>query len=100
MAEHEVDRIPDNSSSPLELDGIKVLLCNSRGTHYAIANNCTHQDTPLEKGRVRNGYVSCPLHGVRFNLETGEPMGGELTKIPVKTFPVTEAGDKIIISMG
>ena len=99
MRDHEVDRIPENSSSPLELDGIKVLLCNSRGTHYAIANNCTHQDTPLEKGRIRNGYVSCPLHGVRFNLETGEPMG-ELTRTAVQPYPVTEAGEKVIISMG
>lgn len=99
MSEHEVESIPNNSSQALDLGGEKVLLCNSGGQHFAIRNQCTHQDASLEKGRVRNGYVSCPLHGVRFNLETGAPMG-ELTRTPVETFPVSEKDDSIIISVG
>lgn len=79
------------------MDGESILICNSAGTYYAVANNCTHRDSLLEKGRIRNGYISCPLHGVRFNLETGEPMGGELTKKALRTFEITEQNNNLII---
>jgi len=92
------DRLPENSSEPIQLGEQKILLCNSAGRHFAIRNQCTHQDTPLEKGRIRNGFVSCPLHGVRFNLETGVPMG-DLTRVPVQTYEVVEDGESVIIRL-
>ena len=91
-----MDAIPENSTCPLVLDGVDVLLCNSGGTHYAVENRCTHQDTPLHKGRLRHGHICCPLHGVRFDLETGEPKGN-LTRIPVRTFPVETDGGRVRI---
>ncbi|MBT5209668.1 MAG: ferredoxin, partial [Halieaceae bacterium] len=46
----------------------------------------------LAGGRIRRGHVSCPLHGVRFKLSTGEPVG-QLTRVALKTFDVQiEAG--------
>ena len=89
--------LADNSSHVIEIEGESVLLCNSGGTHYAIQNQCTHQASPLAGGRVRNGYISCPLHGVRFDLSTGEPRGS-LTRIAVKTYAVREEEGKIIVS--
>lgn len=89
MDDYSTDAIPANSSIALEIQGESVLLCNSGGTHYAIENRCTHQNTPLSEGRIRNGFISCPLHGVRFELATGEPRG-QLTKIALKTYAVNE----------
>ena len=86
-----------NSSEVLELEGESVLLCNSGGSHFAILNQCTHQNSPLAEGRVRNGFISCPLHGVRFDLRTGEPRG-TLTRVPVKTYAVRDEDGMIVIS--
>ena len=74
--------------------GICILVCHTGGEHFAIENRCTHQDTALHEGRMRNGFISCPLHGVRFELKTGEPRG-DLTRIPVRTFPVETEGDRL-----
>ena len=86
-----------NSSEVLELEGESILLCNSGGSHFAIRNQCTHQNSPLAEGRVRNGFISCPLHGVRFDLRTGEPRG-TLTRVPVKTYAVRDEDGMIVIS--
>ena len=94
-----VERLPDNSSKAIEVGDRSILLCNSSGLHYAIANQCSHQDSPLEKGRIKNGYISCPLHGVRFSLETGEPMGGQLTRVAVRTYEVVEGETSICIQV-
>lgn len=87
-----------NSSHAIEVAGQSVLLCNSGGTHFAIQNECTHQESPLAGGRVRNGFVSCPLHGVKFELSTGEPYGN-LTRVPLKTYTVKDEDGMIVISM-
>ncbi|MEM7097746.1 MAG: Rieske 2Fe-2S domain-containing protein [Pseudomonadota bacterium] len=86
------DDLPINSSTVIETDWVSILLANADGTFYAIENKCTHQDAPLAQGRIRRGFISCPLHGVLFDLKTGEPRG-QLTRKPVNTFPVhTDAG--------
>jgi 3-phenylpropionate/trans-cinnamate dioxygenase ferredoxin subunit len=99
LNEVAVEPLAENSSQVIGLDGYSILLCNSAGKHYAIANQCSHQDSPLEKGRIRNGYISCPLHGVRFSLETGEPMGVQLTRVPVKTYEVIEDQSSVRIKI-
>ncbi len=74
-----------------------VLVCNAGGVHYAVENRCTHQETTLHEGRIRHGFIACPLHGVRFDLKTGEPKG-DLTRIPLRTFSVTEEDGTLTIS--
>ncbi|MFT7221809.1 MAG: 3-phenylpropionate/trans-cinnamate dioxygenase ferredoxin subunit [Candidatus Azotimanducaceae bacterium] len=93
-----VEPLVDNTTLAIELNGEKILLCNAAGEHYAVENRCSHQNTPLENGRIRQGYICCPLHGVRFDLKTGEPKG-ELTRISLKTFPVNEENGKIRITL-
>ena len=97
MSEIICEPLALNSSEVLELEGESVLLCNSGGSHFAIRNQCTHQNSPLAEGRVRNGFISCPLHGVRFDLRTGEPRG-TLTRVPVKTYAVRDEDGMIVIS--
>lgn len=87
-----------NSSHAIDVDGESVLLCNSGGTHFAIQNQCTHQSSPLAGGRVRNGFISCPLHGVKFSLATGEPHGS-LTRISVKTYSVRDEDGMVVVSV-
>lgn len=66
------------------------------GELYAIDNRCTHQNAELTGGRIRSGYISCPLHGVRFNLQTGEPMG-QLTRLPVRTHMIRIEDGRILL---
>lgn len=81
---HTVD-VPDNSSVALELDGVNLLVCNSGGEFVVVENRCSHQEQPLEGGRIRNGYIFCPIHGMRYKLADGEAVG-QLTRVPIKVF--------------
>lgn len=76
-----------NKSRAVDLEGRSVLVCNAGGDFYAVENRCSHQAAELEGGRIRGCFISCPLHGLRFNLKDGEPMG-QLTRTPITTFDV------------
>ena len=81
------DSLAENGSQCLDVNGINVLLCKSGGEFFAVRNLCTHADSPLAGGRIRNRMVSCPLHGMRYELATGKPFG-QLTRIPLATYPL------------
>lgn len=75
--------IPPDKSRAVEHRGLRLLVCNSGGDFVVVENRCSHQDQPLERGRIRNGYIFCPVHGMRYRLETGEALG-QLTRVPLK----------------
>ena len=84
--------ITDNQTVAVTLEGKNILICKVNGDYYAVDNQCTHQRAELTGGRIRNCFLACPLHGVRFDLRTGKPLG-ELTRVALKTYPVSVADD-------
>ena len=77
--------VPTNASKLVVLDGRELLVCNSRDQIHVVENRCSHQDQRLDGGRVRNGYIFCPVHGMRFKLDNGEAIG-QLTRVPLCVF--------------
>ena len=47
---------------------------------YALVDRCPHKRGPLSMGIVHGSSVTCPLHGMRIDLATGEPMGADAGK--------------------
>ena len=53
-----------------------MLVGKSDDGFHAVNDRCTHQAALLSTGRIRRGAVMCPLHGARFEMETGRCLGG------------------------
>ena len=51
-----------------------ILLANVDDKIYAVDDMCTHEDSSLSLGCLKDELVSCTLHGSRFNVRTGQPM--------------------------
>ena len=49
--------------------------------------------TALLQGEVSGGCITCPAHGTRFDLKTGEPQGEWCPKLPELPF-VGKVGNK------
>ncbi len=58
-----------------EADGRKIAVFNIGKEFYAIDNACTHKGGPLCKGELNGNIVTCPWHGAKFNVTTGEVVG-------------------------
>lgn len=68
----QVDEIPLGTCQTLEVDGIRLALCNVNGTFLAVDNTCPHAGGPLGEGTMDQDVLECPWHGWRFNVRTGE----------------------------
>ena len=88
--------LPEEGAIRVVLDGVPVCLARSQGEVFAVNDVCTHADVSLAEGDVEDGHVECWLHGSRFDLRTGAPIGLPATK-PVATYPVTVEGDDVLV---
>jgi 3-phenylpropionate/trans-cinnamate dioxygenase ferredoxin subunit len=66
------------------LAGMKpVLLANIKGRIYAIGDLCPHLYIPLSRGRLNGSVVTCPAHGSKFDVCTGEVVEWVTEKYPL-----------------
>ena len=98
--------IPANTMTVVEVAGKEVLLANVEGAYYAISNKCNHLGGPLAQGKLEGGIVTCPRHGARFDVRTGEAVGEAklgFVKMKVKDEPsysVKVEGEDILVGVG
>ena len=70
-----LSEVAPESAIAVEIDGNDIAIVHSNGEVYAIADECSHAAIPLSEGDVGDGEVECYLHGSRFDLATGKPLG-------------------------
>lgn len=86
IAVAKADDLADGIVTPVVAGPLRVLLVRSEGVIHAVADRCSHADADLDCGIVRGGWIGCPAHGARFDLETGEPLNPPATQ-PIRVFP-------------
>ena len=97
IAVSSVSAIGENEGKAFDVNGVSVLVCNTRDGFFAVENKCTHQLQALEGGKIKSCFIFCPLHGQRFNLKDGAPIG-QLTDKPLTTYAVKVEGDTVSVS--
>lgn len=65
----------DGYRAAFRVHGHSLLLIQDEGRSYLIENRCPHMDAPLVTGQVEGGVIACRAHGIRFQLNSGKPMG-------------------------
>ena len=51
---------------------VGIAVFNADGEFHAIENRCTHVGGSLGNGRLSGTTVTCPLHGAKFDVATGD----------------------------
>lgn len=91
--------VPEGGSVAVEVEGTPIVLCRIDGVVHALTNRCSHAGSKLSGGRVRNGAIACPLHGARFNLETGHCLSKSQNFAPIPVHPARETNGMIEVSL-
>jgi Fe-S cluster biogenesis protein NfuA/nitrite reductase/ring-hydroxylating ferredoxin subunit len=67
-----ITEIPDGGLRALVLGGEKLIL-SRRGTMVSCFQNaCAHLGFALDDGEIEDGIITCPYHGFRYDLASGE----------------------------
>ena len=72
----KVDEITPGNMKGATVGGKDILITNIDGRYYAIGGKCTHAGGNLSKGKLEGKIVTCPRHGSKFDVTTGNRVAG------------------------
>lgn len=67
----QVENIPLREGRAVQLGNVELAIFNLGDRVLAVESKCPHKGGPLADGIVSGKTIVCPLHGWRFDLETG-----------------------------
>jgi nitrite reductase (NADH) small subunit len=93
-----IDRIPPGEGRTFDLGTRRVAVFRTRAGHvFATQAACPHREGPLADGLVGERCVVCPLHGFKFDLATGEPLGHACGAIATYSISVASDGRVLLV---
>ena len=101
----KTNQVPPGVMKLFQVEGKKILVVNVEGKIYAINGVCTHLGGDLSKGKLEGKIITCPRHGSRFDVTTGESVSGpKMAFLKLKTknetiYEVKIEGESIKIDM-
>ena len=81
----------------VNVNGTDVGLFNVDGEFFAINNTCLHRGGPLGEGYLEGDVVTCPWHGWRYSVKSGENVMMPSSK--VKTYQVKVESDDVMVAI-
>jgi 3-phenylpropionate/trans-cinnamate dioxygenase ferredoxin component len=101
MTFHPVASLEDLAEgfpSKVDIDGTPVCLVRVGADVHAINDICSHGQVSLSEGEVDGCEIECWLHGSRFDVRTGEPLGLPATE-SVPVYPVRVEDGKVLVEV-
>ncbi|WP_422342826.1 NifU family protein [Parasphingorhabdus sp.] len=68
----ELKELPDGTTQVLDINQESVLLSRFGDKVTCFSNSCAHMGMRLDDGVIEEGLITCPFHGFRYSLESGE----------------------------
>jgi len=100
LSEHSLGslaQIPEGEGKLFECQGRVMAVFHLRsGAVRATQASCPHRGGPLADGIVGGTTLVCPLHGWKFDLDTGKSISGDCA-ITSYQARVTEDGDVLVV---
>jgi 3-phenylpropionate/trans-cinnamate dioxygenase ferredoxin component len=90
--------VADGRALRVEVDGLDVAIVRDGDDLYAIEDECSHAQVALSEGDIEGCEIECWMHGSRFDLRTGKPIGPPATE-PVPIFPVRIDGADVLVDI-
>ena len=87
------------------VDGKPYVLVVKGGKPYALSDVCPHMGGSLSEGAYADGKITCPRHGARFDVVTGEVeekakiLFVKLPTAKARTIPARVADGRVLIDL-
>jgi 3-phenylpropionate/trans-cinnamate dioxygenase ferredoxin component len=93
-----VDRIPPGTGARFTPADKDIAIFNVDGNICAIADTCPHAGGSLGLGKLDGKVVTCPVHGMKFDVTTGCFAG--TSDFGVAPYPAKVVDGKVLVALG
>jgi 3-phenylpropionate/trans-cinnamate dioxygenase ferredoxin subunit len=93
-----MSEVSDRTALAVVVDGVEIALVRCGDEVFAIRDECSHAAIPLSEGDDGECEIECWLHGSRFDLRTGQPLGLPAIE-PVPVYPCKIDADDVLVDV-
>ncbi|MFX4301787.1 non-heme iron oxygenase ferredoxin subunit [Alicyclobacillus tolerans] len=94
----QLSEIPVGQMLHVEVGMEDIGLFHTEDGLFATSDVCTHAAQQLTNGRLEGNIVSCPKHGGKFDVRTGEATAFPCY-IPLQTYQTEVRGEEVWIHL-
>jgi nitrite reductase/ring-hydroxylating ferredoxin subunit/Fe-S cluster biogenesis protein NfuA len=92
-----VEQVPESGILPVSFASTSLILYRHDINILCYQNACAHLGYALDQGEVKNGIITCPHHGFKYNLETGECL--TIPDVSLQLYPVQIKEGKVFVQL-
>lgn len=93
----KLSQVPEGGLLALALHNKSVILSRNGSVVACFENACAHLGMPLDMGDVTDGIITCPYHGFKYDLRSGECLTAP--EVQLQAHAVRVVGDRVEIRM-
>ena len=93
----QTSEIPSGEGRSFEVEGKTIAVFNVNGQFHAVDGVCPHRGGPLGEGYLEDRVVTCPWHGWRFDVTTGQSPVNPAAKVPC--YAVKVEGTDLLVEL-
>lgn len=94
----EAADVPEGTCRSFIIEGRRIALYNVGGVFYSTQDFCRHKGGSLGKGTLDGPVVTCPLHGWKFNVETGDCLTHTHCK-KLQLYSISVEADGVVVEL-
>lgn len=91
--------VPEGKLTHVTAGGKEVVVANVGGNYYAMSNICNHAGAELHEGQISNKVLTCPWHGAKWDVTSGELLWFPSKLKPEESFKVSIEDDTIFLEI-
>ena len=92
------DAFSENNMLEIIHEKHSYLVAKVNEEYFVVDNMCSHENSELILGCLKDKTIKCSLHGSYFDLETGKALN-EPADEPIKTYPTFIENNYICIEL-
>ena len=94
-----IDEIPADRGWPVRVGTRSIAVFRAGDRLIAVDNACRHLGNPIDDGFVEVACLTCPWHGWRYDLRTGDHLTLLGHRAGLRVYPVRTEGDDVLIDV-
>ncbi|GAB5468369.1 MAG: NifU family protein [Rhodospirillales bacterium] len=93
----DLAELPDGATLTVEIEARSLLLSRFGDRVSCFENACAHMGLELSGGDIEAGIITCPHHGFRYSLESGECLTAP--EVALQPHAVRVIGDRVEVRL-